>query len=254
MIRSLTTSLCTLAMLIGPNVSKSLADDDADHASLMALVKEYERAVTDADPSVLEPYLANDFSGVMVTGEEVNSFVSLQAYWDKIQGLLGEGGKYSVAVVVPEPATIVGDVAYAHGSTNDTATTSNGKTYKFQGFWTAICHRDGDSWKIVRIHGSMDAITNTFVATAVSRASMFAGGVGGLIGALSRRANWPDTRPATSSEYGGQLNGNRCHAHSAIVACRRYSPQYDRHLQAVAAVRAVDAHNSCGAGSRRGAR
>jgi ketosteroid isomerase-like protein len=169
----------SVAML---SVSVAVADEEADHAALRTLVSDYEAAIQKADPSVLKPYLAPGFTGVMVTGEEVNSFEELEAYWKRIQGLLGSGGKYSVKINIPESAKIVGDVAFAHGTTEDTAVTSAGKEYKFQGFWTAICTRQGDGWKIARIHGSMDAIGNTFVATALKSASVTAAIIGGVLG------------------------------------------------------------------------
>jgi ketosteroid isomerase-like protein len=162
----------------------ALADEEADHAALRRLVEEYETAVQKADPSLLEPYLAPGFTGVMVTGQEANSFHALDEYWNRIQSLLGEGGKYSVKINVPQPATIVGDVAYAHGTTEDTAVTSAGKEYKFQGFWTAICRREADGWKIVRVHGSMDAISNTFVKSTLRSATMLAAGAGGAAGVV----------------------------------------------------------------------
>jgi ketosteroid isomerase-like protein len=175
-------SLLAMSALLG--TSRAMADEEADHAALVALTKVYESAIQKGDPDVLEPYLAADFTGVMVTGEEVATLESLNAYWQKIQGYLGKGGTYAVKVNVAEPAKIVGDLAYARGTTDDVAVTSDGKEYQFQGFWTAVCRREGDDWKIVRIHGSMDAITNTFVATALQKASIFAGFVGALLGFL----------------------------------------------------------------------
>jgi ketosteroid isomerase-like protein len=158
------------------------ADEQADHAALRSLVQEYEATIQKADPSLLKAYLADDFSGVMVTGEEVNSYESLDAYWNKIQSLLGKGGKYSVKINVAGPATIVGDIAYAHGTTEDTAVTGAGKEFKFQGFWTAICKRSGNGWKISRIHGSMDAITNAFVQPLIKASALTGGTIGGVVG------------------------------------------------------------------------
>ena len=163
-------------------VQSAEPDEEADHVALQALVREYEAAIQKADPDVLKLHLAPDFTGVMVTGEEVNSYESLEAYWNKIQGLLGDGGKYHVKINVAGPAIIAGDVAYAHGTTDDTAITSAGKEYKFQGFWTAICTRQEDGWKIQRIHGSMDAITNPFIAPMLRASGVTGGIIGGLIG------------------------------------------------------------------------
>lgn len=162
--------------------ASAVADEAADHDALRKLVSEYEAAIQKGDPSVLRPYLAPGFSGVMVTGEEVKDYESLDAYWKKIQQLLGDGGKYTVKINIPAPATIAGDFAFAHGTTEDTAITSDGKQYKFGGFWTAVCTRSGDGWKIVRIHGSMDAISNTFVMTAIRSVATKTAIVAGLVG------------------------------------------------------------------------
>jgi ketosteroid isomerase-like protein len=181
MIRPLLLSLCVTVG--GWSLSGSaVADEDADHAALKELVTAYEQAIATGDPNSLKPHLADDFTGVMVTGEEVTNLNALDAYWQKIQGYLGKGGKYTVEVVVPQPAVIVGDLAYATGTTKDLAVTSDGKEYPFEGFWTAVCRRDGDQWKIVRIHGSMDALTNVFAITSLQRASTYSGVIGGIAG------------------------------------------------------------------------
>jgi ketosteroid isomerase-like protein len=177
-------STATLMACLWTLAFPSFADEAADHAALKALVAEYEEAVAKGDPAALEPHLAPGFSGVMITGEEVENFAALEAYWNKIQRLLGEGGKYTVKVNVAAPATIVADNAFAHGTTDDKAVTSDGNEYQWEGFWTAVCVRDGDTWKILRVHGSMDSVTNTFVATAVKRAAVGGAVVGGIVGLL----------------------------------------------------------------------
>ena len=160
----------------------AFADDQADHEALRKLVDIYEQTIAEAKPDLIKPHLADDFTGVMVTAEEVDSFQSLDAYWKTIQDLLGEGGTYRVTVNIPQPSVIVGDLAYAHGTTEDVATTSAGTEYRFEGRWTAVCRKIDGDWKIVRIHGSMDPIANAFVAAAVKGASYTAAGIAGVLG------------------------------------------------------------------------
>lgn len=131
-IQTLLTVLCVVfvsSFLHGAEDAAAQTDDTdkADHADLRELVGLYEKTIQEGKPELLKPYLADDFSGVMVTAEEVDSFASLDAYWQNIQGLLGKGGAYRLKVNVPQPAVIVGDLAYAHGTTDDVATTSAGK-------------------------------------------------------------------------------------------------------------------------------
>jgi ketosteroid isomerase-like protein len=142
----------------------------------------YEQAANEGKPELLKPYLDLEFSGVMVTGDEVDSFDSLEKYWAKIQKLLGEGGKYHVKVDVPALSILSGDLAVAHGTTVEEVTTSRGKQYNFTGRWTAVCRKREGQWKVLRIQGSMDPIANPFVLAAVSSASLFAGTVAGIAG------------------------------------------------------------------------
>jgi ketosteroid isomerase-like protein len=158
------------------------ADEAADHAALRGLVEKYEQTIEKKDTAILEPFLASDFSGVMVTGEEVKNYKTLQEYWQKIQAQIGDKGNYRVKINIPEPASITGNLAYAYGTSEDVVTTSAGKTYPFQGKWTAVCRKEGEQWKLVRIHGSMDAIQNSFVTAMVSAASWTSGIVGALVG------------------------------------------------------------------------
>ena len=138
----------------------SSAAEEADHDALRALAPLYEQAANEGKPEVLKPYLDPDFSGVMVTGDDVDSFASLQDYWAKIQKLIGSGGKYHVKVNVATRSILSGNLAVAHGTTTDDVTTSSGKEYHFEGRWTAVCRKQNGQWKVLRVHGSMDPIFN----------------------------------------------------------------------------------------------
>ncbi len=158
-----------------------VAGSEADHDALRALVPKYEEAANQGKPELLKPYLDPDFTGVMVTGDEVSTPATLDAYWAKIQKLLGEGGKYHVKVNVADRSIISGDLAVAHGTTADVVT-ARGKEYRFEGRWTAVCRKRDGQWKVLRIQGSMDPVLNPFVTAAISGASMTAGAVAGIVG------------------------------------------------------------------------
>lgn len=167
-----------------PPPSVAIGNEEADHDALRALVPKYEQAANQGKPELLKPYLDPEFSGVMVTGEELDSFASLADYWAKMQKLIGEGGKYHVKVNVASRSILSGDLAVAHGTTSDEVVTSSGKEYRFEGRWTAVCRKRDGQWKVLRIHGSMDPIFNPFVAATVSGSSVFAGVVAGIVGLM----------------------------------------------------------------------
>ena len=83
--------------------------EEADHDALRALVPLYERAANEGKPELLKSYLDPDFSGVMVTGDEVDSFASLQGFWANIQKMIGKGGRYHVKVNVATRSILSGN-------------------------------------------------------------------------------------------------------------------------------------------------
>ncbi|MCY2930526.1 MAG: hypothetical protein NTV86_13710 [Planctomycetota bacterium] len=101
----------------------SSLEQKADHEALRALVPLYEQAANEGKPSLLKPHLDPEFTGVMVTGDEVTGFSSLEDYWRKIRALIGADGKYTVKVNVAAPATIDGGLALARGTTSERVVT-----------------------------------------------------------------------------------------------------------------------------------
>jgi ketosteroid isomerase-like protein len=138
------------------------AGEEADHEALRRLKTAYEDAVRNNQIDTLSGYFHPDFHGVMVTGRAVNSFADVQQFWRDIRGLMGEGGSYTTTVN-PERSVILGDIALARGTTNDVVRNSSGHEYRFTTLWTATLQREGGSWKIRTLQGTMDPIGNPFV-------------------------------------------------------------------------------------------
>ena len=168
--------------------------EEAEHDALRRLKSGYEDAVRNNRIEALAPYFHSDFHGVMVTGRAVNSFADVQQYWRDIRGLIGEGGTYTTTVN-PERSLILGDVALARGTTDDVVKTNDGQEYRFSVLWTATLQKDGGSWKIRTIQGTMDPVGNPFVrefgkrlvvrvSSAVGAASLV---LGALLGAVWQR-------------------------------------------------------------------
>jgi ketosteroid isomerase-like protein len=165
----------------------SHAGEEEERAELRSLKSLYEQAVNEDKLSLLLPHVDPEFSGVMLTSEAVVGAQGLTAYWAKIKGLMGPAGHYRV-VVTTEPAHFFGDLAVAHGTSDDTVTVP-GKEYHFQGQWTAVCRKSDGAWKLYRLHASMDPLGNAFVQDRVKAGRWAFGGAllaGGLLaGALA---------------------------------------------------------------------
>lgn len=167
-------------------VGTATAAEEPDHEALRALKQLYEQAVSEGDPSLLKAHLDERFSGVMVTGEEVDSFEALEAYWQKIQQLMGEGGRYEVQVSPAGLSQIFGDYALASGVTDDRIVTGAGKEFRFSSRWTAICARDeAGQWRLLRVQGSIDPLGNPFVEARLRGAQVATGGAALAVGLLA---------------------------------------------------------------------
>lgn len=165
-----------LIALLAPAVA--WPDEEADHEALRELRAVYERAIRESRLDLLQAHLDEGFSGVMVTHHAIADFAGLEGYWAEIQELMGPGGRYSVTLQ-PERSVILGDVALAKGSGEDVVITGEGREYRFDSLWTAVCRREGDGWRILRVHGSMDPLENPFVVAGMKRAGLVAGMVAG---------------------------------------------------------------------------
>jgi ketosteroid isomerase-like protein len=153
--------------------------DEPVRAALRKLIPMYEQAVStqDIDPEkdnldTLRPYLAPDFSAVMVTSREVHSFDELRKFWrDMKAGYIGKGGKYRVTVK-PEPSIVMGDAVITRGTADETVVSDRGREFHYTSEWTAVFRRDpaakaddpAGQWRIVRLHASMDPVFNEFTA------------------------------------------------------------------------------------------
>src|ERR1035437_7388023 len=126
---------------------------EADHAALRALVPVYEQAANEGKPAFLEPLLDPEFTGVMVTGDEVKGSAGLKDYWSQMQKVLGSGGKYHGKVNVAGPAIIAVDMAVA-SCTSDEDVVSSGKEMHYVGEWSAAFRKRDGQCKVLRVHAS----------------------------------------------------------------------------------------------------
>jgi ketosteroid isomerase-like protein len=165
------------------------AAEEADRAELRKLRALYEEVVKSDDLTKLMPYLPPSFTAVTPTGEQVKGPNELQEYFKKIWGMIGQGGTYEVKVNLGS-TDLYNDIAVSYGTTDEFIKTAEGRQYQFPMLWTAVSRKENGAWKVLRMHGSIDPLTNVFVTTQLN-ALKWIYGVGGLIvglllGILSR--------------------------------------------------------------------
>lgn len=160
-------------------IGMSHAAEEADRAALRKIRGLYEEVVKTDDLTRLMPYLAPNVTAVTPTGEEVKGPQELQAYFKRIWDMIGKGGSYEVKVNLGA-TDLYGDIAVSHGTTNEFVRADNGSEYRFPMLWTAVSRKDSGEWKVIRMHGSIDPLTNVFVTTQL-KAVKWLYGLGGLV-------------------------------------------------------------------------
>ncbi|BDS06166.1 hypothetical protein NT6N_12060 [Oceaniferula spumae] len=142
-----------------------IAQTEEDKQALRDLKATYESAIKNNDLTPLKKHLTEDFSAVMLTGEEVKSFDELQAFWDKAKEYMGEDSSYSVSVSADD-STFIDNIAIAKGSSKDSIDT-NGSTLDFSTAWTAVCRKMPDgTWKLARLQVTTHPVDNPFAKLA----------------------------------------------------------------------------------------
>jgi ketosteroid isomerase-like protein len=161
--------------------------DHADHEALRALRAVFEKAASENQLDLLEPYLDQPFSVVTFTDREFTDFDVFKAQWQKTRDRLLAGGSYSVKLN-PELSRLHGDLALCKGSSDNVLRTGSGQEYRFKSNWTAVCRKVDGKWKIVRAHSSLDPFGNPMVLAgakdAVIKGVVIAGVCGLILGGL----------------------------------------------------------------------
>ncbi len=148
---------------------------------LRAIKALYEEVVQSDNLTRLLPYLPDKLTAVTPTGETLKNPQELQAYFHKIWEMIGKAGTYQVKVDV-EHTELYGDLALSYGTADELIRTAAGKEWRFPMLWTAVLRKDGEQWQMVRMHGSLDPLTNVFVTTQLRLTRWLYGGGGIVVG------------------------------------------------------------------------
>ena len=157
-----------------------LADDKN---ALRALAKRYESAINQGNVSLLKDSVSPTASAVFMTGHELVGIDAMQKYYDEIKQQLGTGSSYSVTLH-PDDTEFHGNIAIAHGTSEERVVFGNGKQLSYQSKWTAVLEKKADQWIAIRMHVSIDPIDNPFITMKNRVTNWTYAGVAGLVSAL----------------------------------------------------------------------
>jgi len=182
--RRLSRTLLLFAGVFGFCSAAMAADDadrSADHDALRKLRATYEDAVNSNDLAKLKPLLADGFTGVMISGDEIKSFEDLQAFWKKTWERLGSGGRYHVKLITDQ-TDFAGDLGISRGYTEELFHTAAGKDYTVQARWTAVTRKQNGEWKVFRVQGSVNPLDNAGITDMLKQAKTLFGAIGAAVG------------------------------------------------------------------------
>ncbi len=141
----------------------------APQADVAGMFKQaYEQSAKDRSSAPLRAILDDDFTATLVVigphGEmTIPNAKALDDYFDSVKSLIGNG-TYTLDVRTEGIETTL-DLATAHGTLERGIVTGQGAEYHLTNAWTAVFRRrPGTVWKLLRLHESMDPVSNPFIA------------------------------------------------------------------------------------------
>src|SRR5262249_52687905 len=145
------------------------AGDEAEHAALRQFKALFEKAVNENNLDLMKPHLHEPFSVVTYTDREFKDFEAFKARWQKTrEELLGSGGRYSLTLD-PDRSEIFGDIAVAHGNSDNVMVTASGDEHRFPSHWTVVFRKVDGQWKILRAHSSLSPFDNPMLRAGVRK-------------------------------------------------------------------------------------
>ena len=157
---------------------------EAEREKLRHIKSTFEQAVADNNIGVMREHADDDFSFVSFTDRAFDDFESFQKRWEQTRSELVGSVSFTTRLS-PQPTIFVGDIAIAYGNSQNDMLDKNGDNYRFDSHWTVIFRKDGDDWKVLRGHNSLDPFGNPMLKAGVKRTVTKYAAVAFLLGAVA---------------------------------------------------------------------
>lgn len=183
--------LLILAFLVSIVIPAS-ADDgrEADRAQLLSILKDVETGINSRQIDLMLRHIDDKAVVTWLNAEVSKGPEGVRAYFAKMVGDAPGTvlSKYVTHPKISEQAVFYGDVAIAHGTTEDEFTPHARSEFRFDSRWTASLRKSDGQWRII----SLNLSTNTFnnALTAELKRLVWIVGAGGLAGGLLLAAVW----------------------------------------------------------------
>jgi ketosteroid isomerase-like protein len=160
-------------------------DRAEDHEQLIALRKQFTKALNERDFEALKPLVTDSLTLISISNEKITGIDELKAYWEKL--FVGEDSVLESFTVAPEAddyTTFLSDsVGVAQGVSHDVLEFRQVGRRELTSRWTAIVEKIDGEWKVARIHISANVLENPVLDAKEFVGNLKAGG-GALVGLL----------------------------------------------------------------------
>lgn len=161
-----------------------MTDREQDRKQLRAIQAVFEDAVLNNTIGKLQAHIHPDFSFVSFSDSLFTNFDAFTTQWEKTRAEMVGSGSFSTSLN-PEPAWFNDDIAVTFGNSNNKLVNPKGKAFDYSSNWTVIFKREGDAWKVLRAHNSLNPFGNPMLVDAVKgkmiKAGLIAFGIGALV-------------------------------------------------------------------------
>ncbi len=184
-------TLISLLLLALFTAQPSTADErEADHEALREIMKISSEALNSGNLDLLKPVLSREFfSIVTVDSQRFDSLEAFSAYWNQLFG--GESALIERIEVDPTADSktefIAENVGVVGGTSTEKYHFTDGDVIPMQTRWSAVVIKEGDGWKLARIHFSANILDNPLLDLAQQKmiqlviAGILAGLIAGLV-------------------------------------------------------------------------
>ncbi len=160
-----------------------MTDHEQDRKQLRGIQAIFEDAVLNNTIGKLKGHIHPNFSFVSFSDTLFTNFKDFETQWGKTRAEMVGSGSFSTELN-PEPAEFHGDIAVTYGNSSNQLVNPQGKSFSYTSNWTVIFKREGDQWKVLRAHNSLNPFSNPMlvdgVKTKVLQTGLVALGVGAM--------------------------------------------------------------------------
>lgn len=182
------TSILTFFVSILP----AFGDDGraTDRAQLLSILKDVETGINSRQIDLMLRHIDEKAVVTWLNAEVSKGPEGVRAYFAKMVGDAPGTvlSKYVTHPELSEQAVFYGDVAVAHGTTEDEFTPHHRSVFRFSSRWTASLQKHDGQWRIIALNLSTNAFNNA-LTVELKRLAWLAG-AGGLAGGLLLAAAW----------------------------------------------------------------